>query len=404
MVIRRKRAVESVRLPSWTIMVFMVDGPELGPSLDRDLLELDRAGSSNEVNVVVAIQSGRAKTRFIEIQPRVDGARGPRRRVLGRAKARDVTASLGEFLAFVAEHRPARQYALILWGHASGFGFGRIGPESEEDLVQLGQLRELIWQFRKTREEKQKLEILGFCACALSKAEFALELRDDVDFLVASQVAISTLMTWPFDRIVQRALMSPAVPPQTFASQIVQSFEELYEPPPVALTALNLTGSEPLKEQIDDVAEAILKALGARGPSGRLNNLLVLQAFKDALTAYPFNLESLVDFFDFCVRLVEQDGLAEPVRHVARSVLNEGVQAFVARNARSGPKLAALNGLSILAPDFDDPNWLETSKTLLAETNTTNKAWLYKTTRWVEMTRKVYQFATTDAALQQGQG
>jgi hypothetical protein len=152
------------------------------------------------------------------------------------------------------------------------------------------------------------------------------------------------------------------------------------------------------------VAEAILKALGARGPSGRLNNLLVLQAFKDALTAYPFNLESLVDFFDFCVRLVEQDGLAEPVRHVARSVLNEGVQAFVARNARSGPKLAALNGLSILAPDFDDPNWLETSKTLLAETNTTNKAWLYKTTRWVEMTRKVYQFATTDAALQQGQG
>jgi Clostripain family len=390
----RKRDV----LPPWGILVFMVGSPDLGPSIDRDLLELDRAGSNADVRVIVAVQkSARSATDFLEIQPLDSHSNPVKSKRIGRATKGDLDARLGAFLAFVAANCPARQYALILWAHASGLGFGRLGPGSTEDLIRLGELTPLLRSFRELRPEQPKLEILGFCACALSKAEFALELRDEVEFLVSSQVGISTLMTWPFDLIVQRALKSPLVPPETFAGQIVQSFEESYEPPPVALTAVDLKRSDLVKTQVDNVAVSILKSFDEAGDDGRLNRLCVLNAFRKALAAYPFELEPLVDFYDFCARLVDQDALAESVRQQARLVLNRGVRSVIVRNARSGPKLGTLNGLSILAPDFDDPDWLETYER--CSPKAANAAWLWQSTRWVDMTKVVYEFATSEREL-----
>ena len=152
---------------------------------------------------------------------------------------------------------------LILWGHSSALGFGALTPGSTDDLVRMGQLAASLNKFREKRYSGEKLEILGFCACAVSKAEFALELRNEVAFLVSSQVGISTLMTWPFDRIIQRALMSPSVLPETLASQIVGAFEESYEPPPVALTALDLGESEAVRSHVDELSRSILGGLGA---------------------------------------------------------------------------------------------------------------------------------------------
>lgn len=389
---------EREALPLWAILVFMVGSPDLGPSLDRDLLELERAGSSDAVRVIVAVQkSARAATDFRAIQP-VNRHSGPvKPKSIGKATKGDLDARLDEFLTFVARHCKARQYALILWAHASGLGFGRLGPGSTEDLIRLNELTPLLKNFREKREGRPKLEILGFCACALSKAEFALELREEVQFLVSSQVGISTLMTWPFDLVVQRALRSPSVPPETFASQIVQCFEESYEPPPVALTAVDLKQSELVKTQVDRVSVSILEAFEAEGDVGRLNHLCVLNAFRKALAAYPFELEPLVDFYDFCIKLVEEDALPESVREQARDVLDRGVRSFIVRNTRSGPKLGTLNGLSILAPDFDDPNWLKTCARCSPQAERT--AWLWQSTRWPEMTRLVYEFANSERDL-----
>jgi hypothetical protein len=383
----------------WTVMVFMVGGPELGPSLDRDILELERAGSSDEVRVVAAKQhSDRSNTEWLEIQPVDENTQEPRKsKTVGGSTQGQLDVRLQEFLDFAGKAYESRHYALILWAHASGLGFGRLGPGSSKDLIRLAELTDLLHGFRAKRESAQKLEILGFCACALSKAEFAIELSREVDFLVSSQVGISTLMTWPFDTIVRRMVMSPSVTPETLASQIVQCFEESYEPPPVALTALDLKRSEDIGRHVDQLATKVLDALATPDPVGRLNNLCVLQAFRKALAAYPFDLEPLVDFFDFCQKLVEEDALAVTVRAQARDILDRGSRAFVVNNTRSGPKLGALNGLSILAPDFDDPDWEATCGTDSAATHSTAQPW--KSTRWVEMAQKVYRFALANPDL-----
>jgi hypothetical protein len=382
----------------WTIMVFMVGGPELGPALDRDRLELERAGSSSDVNVIVAIQkSSRSDTDWFEVQPLDANGHAVKSKKVGQTERGDLTARLGAFLEFVAKTYKSRHYALILWAHASGLGFGRLGPGSSEDLIRLGELRLLVRAFREKRESGKKLDILGFSACALSKAEFALELREDVDFLVSSQVGISTLMTWPFDRVVQRALMSPAVQPATFANHMVRCYEESYEPAPVALTALDLNKSDDIRAFVDEISVAIIDAFAVPHDADvRLSKLCVLHAFRRAISDYPYDLEPLVDFFDFCTKLVEEEHLAESVRERARKILDEGARSFVLNNARAGPKLAALNGFSIVAPDFDDPKFLERVQ---KDSAAQEAAWVWRETHWVQMAIAVFRFANEDPAL-----
>ena len=176
--------------------------------------------------------------------------------------------------------------------------------------------------------------------------------------------------------------------PDTLASQIVQCFEEFYEPPPVALTALDLNHGEALREQVNGLADSILGALDAPKGLGLLNNLCVLGVFKKALAAYPYELEPLVDFYDFCRKLVEEEALEDSVREQARAILDDGFRQIVVSNTRSGPKLGALHGLSILAPDLDDPDL-----TRIIENCSKSEAWLWQKTRWVEMVRRVHKFA-----------
>ena len=124
----------------------------------------------------------------------------------------------------------------MMWGHASGLGFGRFAPGAKEDLIRLGELARSLASLRYTRPGRPKLDILGFCACAISKADYAIELRDAVDFLVSSQIGISTLMTWPFD-----SSPTGADEPEFRPTRLLANRAELraaYEPPPVALTAL----------------------------------------------------------------------------------------------------------------------------------------------------------------------
>jgi hypothetical protein len=270
--------------------------------------------------------------------------------------------------------------------------FGRFGPGSHADLVSLSQLSDTLNKFNILRDDNgsKRLDILGFCACAVSKAEFALELRDEVDYLVSSQVGISTLMTWPFDEVAQLVVRSPNVRPETLASQVVQCFEEFYEPPPVALTALDLRAdaSQSLKLQVDELAQRILAAMSVPGDLGKLNTLCVLNVFKKALAAYPYELEPLVDFYDLCRKLVEEEALDSTVRDCARDTLNEGSRKIVVSHARSGPKLGALHGISILAPDLDDPDL----PTIIANCEKSG-AWLWERKNWVEMVKKIHEFA-----------
>jgi cysteine peptidase C11 family protein len=414
---RIQRPTTNRPISEWTVGVYMVGGPELGPSIARDLLELETAGSSPEVNVVVGHQHRPASgATWWEILPRNGDGPGRRKKIGSSRRAQParsepsssrrhsrVIANLTEFLDLLGTEYKARRYLIMLWGHASGLGFGGLRPGSDGDQARLSELTNVLRTLRAHRVSngditngKGKLEILGFCACAVNKADYALELRNEVEYLIASQVGISTLMTWPFDETVKLLLMSPSVETPSLARQLVQCFEAAYEPPPVAMTALHLTKSEGVGKQIDDLSGAILTALDRPGDRGRLNSMLVVQAFDEALDAYPWEFEALIDLFDFCRKLAQKPLLEDPVRERARDILDQGFRSFVVQNARSGPKFGSLNGLSMLAPDFDDDEWLTRFESCCATPKT---SYVWRETRWAEVTKKAYTFFTANKDL-----
>ena len=93
---------------SWTIAVFMVGEPELVPSLSRDLLEIERAGSSDAVNVVLSVQmTARHAIEWSQIPLRTDGSKPRKRELVGKpTQGYDLALDfrLDEFLEFVATH------------------------------------------------------------------------------------------------------------------------------------------------------------------------------------------------------------------------------------------------------------------------------------------------------------
>jgi hypothetical protein len=401
---RKQPAKRVASSPSeWTVGIYMVGGPELEPSIARDLVELEQAGSSADVKVVVGYQRRPSSSAtWYEIPP-LDGTERARKKKVGtstngsdpsaRSRSR-IDANLTEFLELIGDQYPAKRYLLMLWGHASGLGFGGLTPGDTGDQARLTDLREVLTTLRKRRSQDLKLEILAFCACAVNKADYALELRQEVQYLIASQVGISTLMTWPFDETVKLLLMSPSVETHSLARQLVQVYETGYEPPPVAMTALELGKVDVVGKQIDALSKSILAALDQPGPQGRINNMLVALTFDEAMDSYPWDVEPLVDLFDFCRKLAQKPLLDEGVRERAREVLDQGFRNLVVHNARSGPKFGALNGLSMLAPDFDDPDFLEN---YLAPQNIDNYVW--SQTKWTTVTLRVYEFFTANKGL-----
>ena len=86
-------------------MVYMVGDAELQSSIDRDLLELGRADSNEQVDIVVAIQqTANSVTEWFEIESR--GAEKPRakKRTVKQPTtgALSLQGRLNEFLKFVA--------------------------------------------------------------------------------------------------------------------------------------------------------------------------------------------------------------------------------------------------------------------------------------------------------------
>ena len=75
----------------------------------------------------------------------------------------------------------AVKHCLVLWGHAFGLGFGR----DHGDALQLNELQKSLAEFREALGHP--LDILATNSCTMSYIEAAYQLKDDVNYLAASQ-------------------------------------------------------------------------------------------------------------------------------------------------------------------------------------------------------------------------
>jgi len=216
----------SKALAEWTIMVFGNGKNDLEPYLLKDMNEMEKIGSTDKVNIVV--EAGR-----IDGYDDTDGDwKGVRRyRMLKDADTTKVSspmlADLGQvdmgdyksvvdFAKWAKQAYPAKKYMLIFWNHGAGWTKSGARPitrgisydEESGNHINTPQMGLIMKALGKT-------DVIGTDACLMQMAEVDYEVKDSVDYIVASEE------TEPGDGYTYDLFLGPVVAKPTMSAMEV---------------------------------------------------------------------------------------------------------------------------------------------------------------------------------------
>ena len=194
----------------WTFLVFMNGFNNLDRFTFDDLNEMEKVGSTDQVNVVVqwaSLRAGVVKRLKVEKDNDPANVTSPILNDLGRIDMGDYR-SLVEFVKWAKIHYPAKKYFIDVWNHGSGWhkGLNRemLRNISSDDLsknnittVQLGTAMRDI-----ASELGQKVDIYGSDACLMNMVEVAAEMKDSVQVYLGSQDN-EPGPGWAYDRLLK---------------------------------------------------------------------------------------------------------------------------------------------------------------------------------------------------------
>src|SRR5688572_13574846 len=347
-------------------MVYMVAGQsrDLDAVAVRDLREMERGCKDNDnVNVVVQLDrhwpSGAQR-----YEVHADGSRLikqlPGNTNMGDGK------TLTDFVKTVARSPKyrAKNYCLILWGHAFGLGFGR----DHDDPLVLPELKKALDAFKGARTDKRpktdgRLEILGTNSCSMSYVEAAFELRNSAQLMLASQITLP-FAGWPYDVIFKR--IDAATDVDTLSQLIVDAYVTQFDDLPggdrLAMTRLNLAAANGLETALEKLAQAIDKTILSSGfASGTLAQLRDLFMGSAAGDVRP-----LIDLTRLLRSLAPED--EEPLSDDIASAANEALKILHLGNEPHGKLVLShkghrdlddLHGVGIFAPFVTDRGIIE---------------------------------------------
>lgn len=305
---------ETIR--DWTFMVYMAagDSHKLDTVAVRDLEEME-VGTTGNQNVGVVVQINRHWPKSAQRYEVTDGQTTLLKQLAGRTDMGD-GQTLSAFLTkVVATPRlQAKNYCLVLWGHAFGVGFGRDGG----DALLLPELKSALDEFRKARMGKP-LELLGGNACSLSYLEAAFELKDVASLMVASQITVP-FAGWPYGAILSR--IGHDTGPIALAKLIVDTYVTQFDDLPggerLAMTMLNLAHAGVCGQELRTLASSIHDQI-----SGGFDTTTMAALRDTFMGAAAGDVRPLIDLTTLC-RILRGDGpdeMADPVVAAAKALL-----------------------------------------------------------------------------------
>jgi hypothetical protein len=319
----------------WTVMLYMVAGQDQQTELAaiRDIKELEQVGSTDNVDVVVQIDRGWPgyPQRYRVWKGRSEELFDDKPLAGIRTMSSGEPEALQSFLRWVRNHARADQYLLVLWGHAYGLGFGR----DHDDPLSLTELGKSLKEFAQAG----RLDLLGANACAMAYAEAAYELRHGARYLVASEITMP-FAGWPYAQILNEIVLKPRITAEALGKKIIEqfmkSFERSFERKDVAMTLLDLSEANSLREKIKKLALALTASICRNDARDA-----VADAFLD--TAHG-DVRPLIDLVDLCTRLTHARD-PEVVKSAKQLLKNDLILEH-----RADRGLEGLNGLGIFAP------------------------------------------------------
>jgi len=232
----------------WTVGVYMCADNGMNYVAGGDIAEMEQVGSTDNVSVVVQVD-----------RAAFDPRPGCYRYFIRKGGA-DTLAALGEvdmaegatligFAEFLRSRYPADNYLLVLWDHGNGWYPGYrasaifIDQSHGHEMGVAG--GELARAMRGVRQALgRRVRILAFDACLMGMAEVAAEVRDDCDYMLASE-ALVPINGLPYDKFLARLTNRPATRPADLLAGVCSDFVEEYPGQQVAMSALEMAKLAP---------------------------------------------------------------------------------------------------------------------------------------------------------------
>jgi hypothetical protein len=372
---QRNTAAPTPVTKGWAIYVFMKPDAALEAAAVADIEEMKRATPGDDVHVVVHFERANDVERLsIEAG----------REVLAKSEPRRPTAedSVCQFLAWASQHYPATRRMLVIWGHSRGVGIDLAGPSAAPEAVGLSRadltlrrspsgpprdalripalgkaisskLTESSPDQRRI-DRKKPLDVLGFDACYMASLEYACELADEAEYLIAAEGYVKR-SGWDYRGVLDSVRSVSPVAPDALAWTIVDHAAALEGN--TALSRIALNGIDLKSIRAASTASERAKVTGIVGAFYRLVNALTrvvadpieARALRIALNRTSYlQVRQFLDVRDLCFRLA--DAFDGDIGAAAAAVLHEYDDMVDSR--ATGTALGVLNGLSIYCPLF----------------------------------------------------
>ncbi len=340
---------------SWTLMIFMAGDNNLESSALGDLNELERVGSSDEVNVLVQLDRSRHYSS-------ADGDWSGSRRY--RVEQDDDTSSIGSsvldelgetdsgdpdtvaaFASWAIQSYPADRYGLVMWNHGWGWSLAATAAtkglssdyDSGNDIsVAEGELEAILSAAHE--QIGAPLDLLGIDACLMGSWEVSHVAAPHADVYVASQ-ANEGLDGWAYDTTLADLVADPDMDGAALGEVIALRFNETFDS---TQSVVDLAVASDLASALDTLAQAMMDT----GQAGALLDDGATQA-QDFETGVGAD-HDIGDFLDKLEASSHADGAVLSAIEGLREVYDTAVIA----NYTWGNDVRDATGMSIYTPTY----------------------------------------------------
>lgn len=337
----------------WTFLVFMNAANNLQPYGLLNMNQMERVGSSADINLVVQWKQASCRTcgtpEWIGTRRYLVGRDNDPSRVtspvvedLGRGIDMGDWRELRAFVVWAQQRYPADRYALVIWNHGAGWRPTRAGlrqfvPPRAVSIDDSTGSEIKVWELPQALDVTPRMDMVIFDASLMQMVEVAYEIRNLSPLMVGSEESPPG-EGYVYNTFLSDLAADPSMTPVQFGRQIVQRTYESYGPGSnITQSVVDLSRMDALAQRVDNLATTLL---------GNIANS------RDAMVSARQNAESYTfpdnkDLWHYC-ELLRTGSPSPAVQSAAAAVQAELGQAVLF--SRHGSLNPNSHGLAIYVP------------------------------------------------------
>lgn len=347
-------AADKTAKKKWTVMVFSNADNNLDTDLCNDLKEMETAGTSDDVNVLVEIDRLNKPARRYQVSPRSMANKpddwGFCSNKLAELGELDMghPKVLDEFITWSVTNYPAAKYMLIIQNHGSGWRKTdkkiTRGISYDDQSKHYISTKELGRVFAKAAALIGKpLDIFGTDACLMQMLEVDYEIKDSVSYIVSSEEVVPG-PGWPYEYIFSPLFGNASINAKEFATMIPSIYNESYK----KSEKDNATMSTVDCKEIDTLAKAV-DAFAIAAKEAMTTDASEIKIFQEAhKQVQKYYDRDNMDIGHF-MKLINETSKNAKIKEAATQVLM-AYQKCIMTNAFNNTAMSNSSGMAIFFP------------------------------------------------------